>query len=415
MAPPVSSRAQRVLDSPPVADYIMRHHELVEDSWDPVTNPDGYIGMCIAENKLVWDLLEPRIADCRDLEHPSIGYDAMIGSLRFRRELADFMARTFLGRKVDAENVAVVNGAGSALELLFYILCDPGDGVLVPTPSYTGFWADIETRAELQIVPVHTSSDTGFELTTDRLDEALGRADRPIKALLYTNPNNPLGRVYPPDQVEEILGWAETNSLHVVLDEIYALSVFGDTPFVSGAQLRPDLGDWLHIVWAFSKDFGMSGLRSGVLLSENEAVLGAVQGLAYWAAVSGDTQSMLAQLIEDEQWVDGFLEENRRRLGDAYTQVTAVLDEYGIRYLPADSGFFFLVDVRPMLDEVTWEAEHELWETLLQELNVNITPGSACHNGEPGFMRLVFSATPVDALVEGAHRLGRFALARADR
>ncbi|MDH3296477.1 MAG: hypothetical protein OER95_19310, partial [Acidimicrobiia bacterium] len=70
--------------------------------------------------------------------------------------------------------------------------------------------------------------------------------------------------------------------------------------------------------------------------------------------------------------------------------------------------FFFVVDLRSLLDEPTWEAEDRLWNQMVDELNINVTPGSACHNGEPGLMRLVFSSTPTDAAIAGAHRLGRF-------
>ncbi len=395
-----------------MAEYIRRHFELSDDAWDATTNPDGYIALCVAENKLVWDLLEPRMAECRDLEHYSVGYDTMIGSRYFREILADFMGRTFLGRKVPPESLAVLNGAGSVLELVFYVLCDPDDGVLVPTPSYTGFWSDLETRDELTIVPVHCRSEDGFALTRDHLDTALAEATRPIKALLYTNPNNPLGVVYSAAEVDDVLSWAEENQIHVVLDEIYALSIFGDAQFTSGAELRPQLGEWLHIVWAFSKDFGMSGLRAGVLFTENETVLQAVDALAYWAAVSGDTQSLLAQMLADDEWVDGYIAENQRRLRDTYQRVTAVLDSYGIGYLPAEAGFFFLVDVRPLMDEVSWEGEERLWRHLIDELKINLTPGSACRNGEPGFMRFVFSSVPTEAVVAGAHRLGRYTASR---
>ncbi len=361
-----------------MAEYIRRHFEHQDDGWDPTTNPDGYIGLCVAENKLVWDLLEPRMAECRDLEHYSIGYNSMVGSMQFRAELAEFLGRTFIGRKVDPENLAVLNGAGSVLEMVFYVLCNPGDGVLVPTASYTGFWADLETRDELQIIPVHCSSEDGFKLTPELLDAALDGADRPVNVLLYTNPSNPLGVVYQPEEVEEVLAWAHSKGIHVVLDEIYALSVFGETQFTSGAKLRPDMGDLLHIVWAFSKDFGMSGLRAGVLFTENERVLQAVDTLAYWAAVSGDTQSLLMQLLADEDWVDRYLAENKRRLATAYRRVTEVLDAHGVRYIPAEAAFFFLVDVRPLMDDNTWDAEHRLWDRLVTDLRLNLTPGAAC-------------------------------------
>ena len=151
----------------------------------------------------------------------------------------------------------------------------------------------------------------------------------------------------------------------------------------------------------------MSGLRCGVLLTENEAVLNAVDGLAYWACVSGDTQQLLQQMIADDEWVDEYLTENQRRLGEAYSRVTAALDSAGVRYFPAEAGFFILCDMRRFMTEISWEAEATLWRSLLETANVNLTPGSACHVGEPGFMRLCFTSEPTDAVVAGIERIGR--------
>ncbi|MCP3990414.1 MAG: aminotransferase class I/II-fold pyridoxal phosphate-dependent enzyme [Actinomycetia bacterium] len=409
MTAPLSARARALLDSPAVPEYIDTHFERSEDAWHPERNPDGYIAFCIAENKLMFDVLGPKIAQSRELDSESLGYDSMVGSSDFRQAIAAFLSRTFIGREIDAEHLAVLNGVGSVLELLFYVICDPGDGVLVPTPSYTGFWADIETRDQVQIIPVHTTSESGFRFTLAQLDETVANADRPVRAMLFTNPNNPLGQIHDDDEVREIISWAMDKGIHLVLDEIYGLSTFGDQLFRSGAGLVEEMGDLLHIVWGFSKDFSMSGLRSGVLYSENTDLLSAINGLAYWASTSRDTQSMLRQLLSDEAWVDGFLEENRRRLRASYLAVTEVLDAYGVVHVPADSGLFFVVDARPMMHDLTWESEDEVWRTLLDEHGVNITPGIECHNAEPGFMRLVFSGVSIDAAVEGAHRLGRFA------
>src|SRR5690606_37454053 len=171
-----------------------------------------------------------QLAHYRNVPARTLGYDAMIGNLEFRQKLADFMGRTFLGRTIAADRLAVLAGAGAVLEQLFYAITDPGDGVLVPTPSYAGFWADLETRDELRIVPVPTTSASGFRLTTEQLDRAVAQAERPIKALLFTTPDNPLGRVYTRAQLLEILDWCERANIHVVFDEVYALSSFGAQP-----------------------------------------------------------------------------------------------------------------------------------------------------------------------------------------
>ena len=403
----LSERARRLLASPPAPEYLREHFARFAEPFDPVTRPRGYVPLCIAENRLVWDLLAPRVAVSREVPAGALGYDVMTGSLEFRRRLARFMARTFLGREFRPEQVAVLAGAGSVLEILFHALGDPGDGVLVPTPSYAGFWLDLQTRDELTIVPVHTSSADGFRLTTAALDRALAGAGRPVRALLFTSPDNPLGRVYDAAEVAAVLSWGEAAGVHVVVDEIYALSVFGPRPFTSCATLRPALGDRVHVVWAFSKDFAASGLRCGVLVSENDAVLAAVDSLAYWACCSGDTQHLLGGMIADDAWVDDYLVGMRSRLGGAYRSVVAALDAEAIPFVPSEAGFFVLVDLRRFLPKPTWDGEHALWRRLLEGANVNLTPGAACRVGEPGFMRLCFAGVPTDVAVHAVRAIGQ--------
>ncbi len=403
----LSRRGAKLAAESPMADYIVEHFGRVGEVAKEVGRPFDYVPLCIAENSLLKERVLARLDAAPTAPTRVLGYDAMVGAESFREELAAFMERAFLGRRFAAEEIAVLAGAGTVLEHLFYGICDPGDAVLVPTPSYAGFWTDLETRNGLHVVPVHGRSGEGFGLTVERLDEALAGSEHPVKALLFTNPDNPRGCVATRAQIETVVRWAEAQKIHVVFDEIYALSVFGETPFTSVAAVRPSLGEYVHIVWAFSKDFGASGLRCGVLVSENEALLAAVNGLSYWGAVSGHTQWILGQMISDEAWVDGYCGELRDALGLTYARVTDALDAAGIPVIAAGAGIFVLCDMRRFLDHPTWEAEHALWQRILDEANVNITPGSACRIAEPGFMRLCYAAEPIESVLAAIERVGR--------
>jgi len=393
----LSKRGARLAEASPMPQYLLEHFARGEA-------PD-YIGLCVAENQRMLDLVLPRLAGLPRPPDHVLGYDAMVGNLEFRGHLSSFLEERVLGRRFDPSQIAVLAGAGTVLEDVFYALGDPGDAVLVPTPSYAGFWMDLETRAGLEIVPVNTSSDDGFRLTTDRLDAALAGSSRPVKALLFTNPDNPLGRVASAQDVDRVLGWAEAHDLHVVFDEIYALSVFGSTPFTSVAMRRPSLGERVHIVWAFSKDFGASGLRCGLVVSENEALLRAVDGQAYWGAVSGHTQWALGQMIADAAWVDRYCEELRTRLGATYARVAEALTNARIPFVRADGGIFVVLDLRSFLSAGTFEAEHELWLGILERTQVNLTPGAACRIAEPGFARLCYAGQPEAKVLEAIDRL----------
>ena len=403
-APKLSTRGRLLVESPAMPAYLLEHFARSASPYHPQSEPHGYIPMCVAENKLVWDLLEPMVNAPRGTPPEGLGYADMVGPLELRQDLATFLGTHVLGRPVDAEHVAVLAGAGSILEVLFYALADRGEGVLVPTPSYAGFWMDLEVRDELRVIPVHARADTGYQVTLEHLDAAVKASDVPVRALLFTTPNNPLGTVYSPEDLEIILDWAETRDIHVVFDEIYALSVFGDRPFTSVATLREKLGDKVHIVWAFSKDFAASGLRVGVLVSENPGVLGVMNALSYWSACSGDTLHLLESWITDEPWLEAYVPEMRRRLGASAAMVVDRLREAGIPTAGGEAGFFVLVDLSKHLETPTFEAEEQLWWRLL-EAGINLTPGHAIRSPRPGLFRLCFASVAPSILSVALDRL----------
>jgi 1-aminocyclopropane-1-carboxylate synthase len=401
--PPLSNRAQSLVDASPLPTYIAEH---LKRSTDFVPDdPDRYIGLAIAQNLLMWDVLEPQINRNRNVTPASVAYGDTAGSLELRELIASFGSRHIWGRTVDADDVVLFAGAGAILEMLFFVLADPGEGVLVPTPSYAFYWADLETRDELTIVPVHTSSSDGFRLTPELLEAAASRSDVPISVLLPTNPINPTGQIMPPDDVAACIEWARSRGIHIVVNGIYALSTHGDGVYEPLSSIVP-IGDDIHEIWAFSKDFAMSGLRSGVLASTNKDVLGAVAGIGYWSIVSGDTQHLLVNMLADDVWVERYLTEMRSRLSRSYQTTTAALDHAGVPYVEADAGLFLLADFRRFMVEPTWAEEDRIWRLILNEANVNLTPGSACQIGEPGFMRICFATEPPEIVASAIGRIG---------
>jgi 1-aminocyclopropane-1-carboxylate synthase len=403
------SHRSRALLQGSVPEYIAENRARVAEAWHPTDNPDGYLGLCIAENKIVWDLLEADVRKSRDVPARAFGYDDLAGCLAFREQLARFLGSRLAGRELDPAEIIVLAGASSVLESVFYTLADPGECILIPTPSYAGFWMDLETRDALHIEPVHTRSGDGFRLTIESLERAVVSAPSPVRALLLTNPDNPRGSVLPPEHVASIVDWAVEKDLHVVVDELYAFSVFDPDSFQSVLRTRSRLGEKVHWVWAFSKDFAASGLRCGVLVSESEQLRAAVRGQSFWSSCSGDTQYLLGELISDERWVSRYLQVMPERLRDSHDAATRELDHRGISYVPAEAGFFLLLDFREHLPEQTHEAADALWRRFLEQCNVNLTPGSACRILEPGFMRLCHAALPKEATVAAIDRIA-FAL-----
>ena len=176
---------------------------------------------------------------------------------------------------------------------LTWCLCDEGDGVLFPQPLYTGFSNDVPTRARGKLVPASFARDDGSinlddvfdpEANLRCLERAYQKATQDgtkVRAVMITNPYNPLGKCYSLETIKAIASFCAKHDLHYLSDEIYAMTVFENaqypqaTPFTSilatdiSKIIRPEL---VHVLYSAAKDFCANGLRLGMFWSKNAAL-----------------------------------------------------------------------------------------------------------------------------------------------
>jgi aspartate/methionine/tyrosine aminotransferase len=226
---------------------------------------------------------------------------------------------------MDPEGIVVGAGCNAVLENLCLALAEPGEGVLIPTPYYAAFEFDLVARAGLSIVPVTTMEYQDVDVDNESssiphqayypnrasLDAAVARSTEQgvvPRVLLLSHPQNPLGICYPPEVVKEIIDWCRDHKIHLISDEIYAGSIYrpDDAQFVSALKLASTteepflgLGPYVHLVYALSKDFALSGLRVGALYSENLEIRLPLQKLNDLCCISSHTQLLVERMMTD--------------------------------------------------------------------------------------------------------------------
>eukprot|EP00123_Amoebidium_parasiticum_P017960 comp24047_c0_seq1/m.43135 comp24047_c0_seq1/g.43135 ORF comp24047_c0_seq1/g.43135 comp24047_c0_seq1/m.43135 type:complete len:278 (-) comp24047_c0_seq1:942-1775(-) len=255
----ISARAKRALV--PVFSYMEAVFKSKgPEGYDPVSKPDGYICLAVAENVLNFDMLKDKLASCRSISKEVITYPGGNGFGGFPAACAKFMSRHMIhSHTVEPTRLTLSAGCGAVLDNIFWALCDPGDAVIIPAPCYPAFRNDLVVRDECHVV--YTKVHPEYRLTEDLLQEAYDRAlteAKRVRGLLLCNPNNPIGLIYTRSELEMAARWAEERDIHIISDEIYAHSVFqGSQQFVSMADVA-DMGRGLvHIIWGFSKVCGV--------------------------------------------------------------------------------------------------------------------------------------------------------------
>lgn len=406
----LSARARRLTGaSSPLVDA---HFRIAGDLYHPERHPAGYVNFGTSENHLLWDLLAPRLAGPRPIRPEDAHYHPFHGMADFRAAAARFFGRVH-GAPVGADDLVLLGGAAAVLDALAYALCEPGEAVVVPAPYYPGLDDGLGGRAAARVVPAPLSSADGFALRPDAVEAACRQAASDgvrVRALALVSPANPLACTYDAATLNDVANVARRDGLHLIVDEMYAGSVFGPRPFTSGLHLPPDVlpPERVHLVWGFAKDFALSGFKAGVLHTRNEEVRAAVRQLAMLAPVSTDTQVLLRTLLTDDAWVDALRAENARRLAAACADTTGALAAHRVAARPADAGLFLWLDLRHALPEPTFRGEQALWRRLLDEARVLVSPGAVFHCAEPGWFRLCY-ATDRQTVHEGVDRLGRTA------
>ena len=406
----ISERGAKSLGAPEkLLNYWQRAHKnkYSED------NPTGIINLGTAENRLVDHLVLQKIQDIsfKNMDSSLLHLTNFQGNKDLCGTAAKFLNRYMNPAiQIKVEDIFVVNGTTSGLEALGFILGDPDDGFIVPAPSYSLYKAACKARPQMKILPVHFISAVGkhfnFDINKleDRFSELKISGERP-KGLLLSNPINPLGVSLSLEQLEILLEFCLHNSIHLICDEIYFLSVYDKQNEYRNVLSLPNITkyiDIVHVLYGFSKDFALAGFRCGFIISFNKKVQECLLETSLMTAVPNFAQYIAEQILQDEKWIDKFVEVNYKEMRLARENMLNEFTGYDIKYVSGSCGMFLAISFQSYLEDVSFKSEHKLFEQFFDN-GIYITPGQPLDFKEPGWFRVVFAKELV--LREGLKRI----------
>lgn len=403
------------------------YFEAVQNLYDRETNPEGAFPLNVAENKLSWSVLKEQIQKIsreQDIPEWVSGYTSGKGAPSFREAVAKFLSQFFSKCAIDPERLAFSAGATSVIEMTALVLGDAGDVAAFPAPCYPVYKQDIGNIAGMERYDIVTHHDIsairdGLLLSIANLEEAkiaIEQQGKRFRMLVLTNPDNPTGGMYKIEQILEIADWCETHKIHLIVNEIYGLSLINTEhpairedyavaiPFVSFLPtIEARKSDYLHWWYSFSKDFGISGFRVGAVYSHNEKMIIAYENLNYSHLVSNYTQWILQEILNDTDFIASYIARNQELLTEAYVTVVRGLRKLNIDYLPSRGSLFIWIDLSKFLKEETAEAQYDLWLTFYKKTGILLTPGEGFGHTKKGLFRMVypyFNAEDLEVMME---------------
>lgn len=161
------------------------------------------------------------------------------------------------------EDIVCTASTSEAYAYLFKMLCDPGDAVLVPQPSYPLF-EYLAALESVRLVPYPLAYDGTWHVDLPVLLSVLAATPR-ARALLLVNPNNPTGSYLGRDELSTLSRLAKKYELALVSDEVFADYPANDTPDPERVThvATPDLEALAFSLGGLSKGAGLPQLKLG--------------------------------------------------------------------------------------------------------------------------------------------------------
>lgn len=313
-------------------------------------------------------------------------------------ELRELVAADLRGSgiEVGAGEIVIVNGIQQAIDLTLRVLVDPGDAVVVESPTYVTILPSLGLfRADILEVPM-----TVRGLDTDALERLLERR-RP--KLLYTMPSfqNPTGITMDLEARQRLLALAARHRVPILEDDYERNLRFTGDALPTLKAL--DATGLVFYMGTFSKGL-FPGLRLGWLAAPQPAI----RHLHLAKRVSDLHTGSLTQAAVARFCARGHYRRHVEHLRDVYRERQRVLLDAMERHLPPgigwtrpEGGFVLWVTLPPALgsSDVLRDA---------REAGVIATPGGCFFHGDQGeqHLRLSFARTDVDAIERGIRALG---------
>ena len=328
------------------------------------------------------------------LERGRTHYTSNAGLMELREEICRYLYRR-QGLSYDpVKEVLITVGGSEAIDIGLRAMCNPGDEVLIPQPSYVSY-EPCAVLAGAKPVIINLKAENEFRLTAQELEDAITEK---TKILILPFPNNPTGAIMEKKDLEAIAEVILKHDIFVMPDEIYSELTYKDK-HVSIAEL-PGMQERTILINGFSKAYAMTGWRLGYACGPREIIQQMTKSHQF-AIMCAPTTSQCAA-VEALKNGDGDVEQMRTAYNQRRRYLMNAFREMGLECFEPYGAFY----VFPCIKEFGLTSD-EFAERLLKEEKLAVVPGTAFGDCGEGFLRISY-AYSMEQLKEALSRMNRF-------
>ncbi len=361
--------------------------------FDLMSTMDDVVGLTVGEPdfQTPWHIRE---AGIESLERGKTYYTANAGLMELRSEINNYMTRRFNVSYEPSSEVIVTVGGSEAIDIAFRSIIEPGDEVIVPTPSFVCY-APLARMAGGVPVILETRAENKFKIDPEALKAAITPK---TKLLVLPYPNNPTGAIMTREELSDIADILRNTNIVVLSDEIYAeMTYTGD--HCSIASL-PDMWERTIIASGFSKAYAMTGWRLGYICAP-KPLCEQMLKIHQYGIMSSPTTAQFAAveaLKNGEEDIKMMVDEYNRRRRYIYNGLRSI----GIESFEPEGAFYIF----PRIGDFGLTGE-EFCNKLLYDYKCAIVPGNAFGASGEGFARISY-AYSIKHITQALERIEAF-------
>jgi len=290
------------------------------------------------------------------------------GAKNFRNAIAE-KSSWYLGMEVDPEReITVTCGSTEAMIAAMMAIVNPGDEVIVFEPFYENYGPDaILSGATPKYVTLY-APDWHFD------EDELARAfNDNTKAIIINTPNNPTGKVFSREELQQIADLCHKWNVIAITDEIYEHILFNDKKHIAIATLD-GMRERTITINGLSKTYSVTGWRVGYTIAPPE-ITSAIRkvhdfltvGAAAPLQEAGAHALRLPRSYYDKLASDYFMRRER---------ILSVLKDVGFKCFDPDGAYYVMTDISAF----GYDDDLEFARFLVKEIGVAVVPGSSFYH-----------------------------------
>jgi aspartate aminotransferase len=248
--------------------------------------------------------------------------------------------------------------------MIFQVICDPADEVIIPTP----FWVSFVEQVKLAGGKPVMVATKDYQLNCEAIERAITPRTR---AILINSPNNPSGAVYPLADLKKIARLADDHNLLIVADEAYNAFVYDGYAHASMFDIE-GVRNRVIVTRSFSKSYSMTGFRIGYVAASRQiiAALSKIQSHLSGNICTFAQYGALAALSLDDQLLLARRSELQQKRDIAFQYVSKLFP-----CIKPQGAFYLFPDVSTVLKND--ETSEALARRLLKQAGVAVVAGDA--------------------------------------